>query len=111
MRSVTHSFIKKKLYNDGSCIPRSKQTIVFNLNKLPQIDPNRAIQRLTCVYLYHRFNVALVRAFRNCLRDWYFTNSGRGIGYSFQLAITAPLYSIIDYCIATAQSYKLRVTT
>ena len=29
---------------------------------------------------------------------------GRGIGYSFQLAITAPLYSIIGYCIATAQS-------
>ena len=29
---------------------------------------------------------------------------GRGIGYSFQLAITAPLYSIISYCIATAQS-------
>ena len=30
--------------------------------------------------------------------------NGRGIGYSFQLAITAPLYSIIGYCIATAQS-------
>ena len=25
-------------------------------------------------------------------------------GYSFQLAITAPLYSSIGYCIATAQS-------
>ena len=32
------------------------------------------------------------------------TQQGRGIGYSFQLAITAPLYSIIGYCIATAQS-------
>ena len=28
----------------------------------------------------------------------------RGIGYSFQLAITAPLYSITGYCIAAAQS-------
>ena len=27
-----------------------------------------------------------------------------GLEYSFQLAITAPLYSIIGYCIATAQS-------
>ena len=43
-------------------------------------------------------------AFRNCLKSRYFTTSGRGIGYSFQLAITAPLYSIIGYCIATAQS-------
>ena len=31
---------------------------------------------------------------------------GRGIGYSFQLAITAPLYSITGYCIATAQSWR-----
>ena len=29
---------------------------------------------------------------------------GGVLGYSFQLAITAPLYSIIGYCIATAQS-------
>ena len=27
-----------------------------------------------------------------------------GLEYSFQLAITAPLYLIIGYCIATAQS-------
>ena len=47
---------------------------------------------------------APVRAFRNCLSPRYFTRSGRGIGYSFQLAITAPLYSITGYCIATAQS-------
>ena len=44
-------------------------------------------------------------AFRNCLSQRYFTSKGRGIGYSFQLAITAPLYSITGYCIATAQSY------
>ena len=31
----------------------------------------------------------------------------RGIGYSFQLAITAFLYSIIDYCINSAQSKRL----
>jgi hypothetical protein len=49
-------------------------------------------------------NFAPVRAFRNCLSPRYFTQSGRGIGYSFQLAITAPLYSITGYCIATAQS-------
>ena len=43
---------------------------------------------------------------RNCRRRGYFTSWGRGIGYSFQLAITAPLYSIIGYCIATAQSWQ-----
>ena len=48
--------------------------------------------------------IAQVRAFRNCLSQRYFTSTRRGIGYSFQLAITAPLYSIIGYCIATAQS-------
>ena len=48
---------------------------------------------------------APVRAFRNCFKNRYFTTQERGIGYSFQLAITAPLYSIIGYCIATAQSY------
>ena len=43
-------------------------------------------------------------AHRNCFNLWYFTQEERGIGYSFQLAITAPLYSITGYCIATAQS-------
>ena len=43
-------------------------------------------------------------AYRNCHRRRYFTSNWRGIGYSFQLAITAPLYSITGYCIATAQS-------
>ena len=47
---------------------------------------------------------APVRAFRNCFKCRYFTTQERGIGYSFQLAITAPLYSITGYCIATAQS-------
>jgi len=32
------------------------------------------------------------------------TSTGWDIGYSFQLAITAPLYLIIGSCIATAQS-------
>ena len=45
-------------------------------------------------------------AYRNCLSQRYFTSKGRGIGYSFQLAITAPLYSITGYCIATAQSWR-----
>ena len=48
--------------------------------------------------------VAPTGACRNCLRQLYCKLKGRGIGYSFQLAITAPLYSIIGYCIATAQS-------
>ena len=49
--------------------------------------------------------LAPVRTFRNCLRCRYFTAPGRGIGCSFQLAITAPLYTITGYCIATAQSW------
>ena len=49
--------------------------------------------------------IAPVGAFRNFLRQLYFKSKWRGIGYSFQLAITAPLYSITGYCIATAQSY------
>ena len=48
--------------------------------------------------------IASIEAYRNCLEERYFTSQGRGIGYSFQLAITAPLYSITGYCIATAQS-------
>ena len=49
--------------------------------------------------------IAPVRACRNCLGPKIFhSGAERGIGYSFQLAITAPLYSITGYCIATAQS-------
>ena len=54
--------------------------------------------------LIHRSD-APTGAFRNCLRQLYFKLKGRGIGYSFQLAITATLYTIIVYCIATAQSW------
>ena len=36
--------------------------------------------------------IAPVGAFRNCLRQLCFKSKWRGIGYSFQLAITAPLY-------------------
>ena len=49
--------------------------------------------------------IAPTGAYRNCLRQLYFKSKWRGIGYSFQLAITAPLYSITGYCIATAQSW------
>ena len=49
-------------------------------------------------------------ALRNCFNLRYFTQEERGIGYSFQLAITAPLYSITGYCIATAQSCLLYCT-
>ena len=52
--------------------------------------------------------IAQIWACRNCLRQLYFKSKWRGIGYSFQLAITAPLYSITGYCIATAQSCGLQ---
>ena len=39
--------------------------------------------------------MASVKAFRNCLSQLYFKPKGRGIGYSFQLAITAP--SLFDH--------------
>ena len=57
---------------------------------------------LECARIY---SFAPGGAIRNCLWSRYFTTPGRGIGYSFQLAITAPLYSIMGYCITTAQSY------
>ena len=50
--------------------------------------------------------IAQIWASRNCLWQLYFKSKWRGIGYSFQLAITAPLYSITGYCITTAQSYS-----
>jgi len=52
----------------------------------------------------HSALIAQMWACRNCLRQLYLKLKWRGIGYSFQLAITAPLYSITGYCIATAQS-------
>ena len=59
-----------------------------------------------CIFQKKEFTilVASIEAFRNCLRQGYFTSTRRGIGYSFQLAITAPLYLITGYCIASAQS-------
>ena len=45
-------------------------------------------------YLYSRY----------CLGDWYFTVTRRGLDYSFQLAITPSLYSIMGWNNATAQS-------
>ena len=53
----------------------------------------------------HSALIAQMWACRNCLRQLYLKLKWRGIGYSFQLAITAPLYSITGYCIATAQSF------
>ena len=66
---------------------------------LPGLFPVRGRERRT-----QRQLSASVEAFRNCHRQRYFTSNWRGIGYSFQLAIIAPLYSITGYCIATAQS-------
>ena len=56
----------------------------------------------------HSALIAQMWACRNCLRQLYLKLKWRGIGYSFQLAITAPLYSITGYCIATAQSCGLQ---
>ena len=42
--------------------------------------------------------------------DPYFRTTPRGIGYSFQLAITAPRMALIGYGIATAQSYLGQVS-
>ena len=49
-------------------------------------------------------------AFRNCLNQLYFKPRGRGIGYSFQLAITAPLYSITGYNGRQKQHDKMHST-
>lgn len=43
-------------------------------------------------------------AWKNCICRRYFTSSVRGIGSSFQLAITAPQINFIGYGTATAQS-------
>ena len=45
-------------------------------------------------------------AFRNCVPGPYFRAKTRGIGYSFQLAITTPRINLIGYGTATAQSYR-----
>ena len=45
-----------------------------------------------------------VGTFINCARHPCFRASARGIGYSFQLAITTPRMNLIGYGTATAQS-------
>ena len=45
-----------------------------------------------------------VGTFINCARRPCFRASARGIGYSFQLAITTPRMNLIGYGTATAQS-------
>ena len=47
---------------------------------------------------------ASVEAYTNCDRRLYFKPTARGIGYSFQLAITTSRINLIDYGTATAQS-------
>lgn len=53
---------------------------------------------LCCLHLRPR------TAWKNCICRRYFTSSVRGIGSSFQLAITAPQINFIGYGTATAQS-------
>ena len=60
------------------------------------------------IWLIITMRMVSAETFRNWHSWWYFTSSSRGIGISFQLAITAPLYSIMGYCIATAQSCTLQ---
>ena len=75
-----------------------------------ELTPIHLVQSLWNVYV-RMYSFAPGGAIRNCLWSRYFTTPGRGIGYSFQLAITAPLYSIIGYCITTAQSYpEIRIS-
>ena len=49
---------------------------------------------------------ASLEAWRNCACQPYFRLTARGIGYSFQLAITTPRINLIGYGTATAQSWK-----
>ena len=49
---------------------------------------------------------ASIEAWRNCACQPYFRLSARGIGYSFQLAITTPRINLIGYGTATAQSWR-----
>ena len=49
--------------------------------------------------------MASIKAYRNCLNQFYFTLKGRGIGYSFQLAITAP--SLFDHWLLYRHCAKL----
>ena len=48
-------------------------------------------------------------ACKNCDNGPYFRAIARGIGYSFQLAITTPRINLIGYGTATAQSYLKKV--
>ena len=49
---------------------------------------------------------APVGAFTNCTCGPYFRSPVRGIGSSFQLAITTPRINLIGYGTATAQSWR-----
>ena len=53
-------------------------------------------------------NFAPVGAFTNCTGHPFFRVTVRGIGYSFQLAITTPRINLIGYGTATAQSYCVK---
>ena len=53
------------------------------------------------------FIAAPVGAYKNCESRPYFRSTPRGIGYSFQLAITAPRLNLIGYGTATAQSWPI----
>ena len=50
-----------------------------------------------------------VGTFINCARRPCFRASARGIGYSFQLAITTPRKLLIGYGTATAQSWRIEL--
>ena len=81
----------------------------FLLNATPIFKFEKAEAKMAaflCVlYVYFsHFDRAPVEAFKNC--DWRpcFRSPARGIGNSFQLAITTPRINLIGYGTATAQS-------
>ena len=56
------------------------------------------------IFLSYNIVQSPVGTFINCARRPCFRASARGIGYSFQLAITTPQMNLIGYGTATAQS-------
>jgi len=57
---------------------------------------------------YTRVSGVFRMSFINCDCRPYFRASARGIGYSFQLAITTPRINLIGYGTATAQSWRYK---
>ena len=57
-----------------------------------------------CFICLHQVLIGSRRSSQKLLMGLYFKSQKRGIGYSFQLAITAPPLNVTGYGTATAQS-------